>query len=132
MNGYESPSRGSFAIFPPNPLAGYSNEDLQARRKEILQYDLEDEDPYLQKGLIIAQDPVAYLEGHELAPNSSSQPSLTDDQIQSLKDETGKIWRQLRNQPIEMWQVIVLCALGAAVQGWDEAAVNGGRHLSLI
>lgn len=72
---------------------------------------------YFEMGAFIAQNDRAF-EGHR-----DDDLSLTDEEKESLHRETTSQWRQ----PRTLWQLVILCAIGAATQGWDESAVDGGK-----
>ena len=60
--------------------------------------------------------------------DSEACQGLTQRERDSFEDDHGPIWRRLIAQPWSMIQLILLCGVGAMVQGWDEAAVNGGKY----
>ena len=73
-----------------------------------------------------------FLKGAFLAQNDSAFESLRDDNLAltdeeraSLQQEKTRRWKH----PRALWQLIILCAIGAATQGWDESAIDGGRAL---
>ena len=72
---------------------------------------------YFEKGAFIAQNDRAF-EG-----TRDDGLSLTDEERESVNRETTSQWRQ----PRTLWQLVILCAIGAATQGWDESAVDGGK-----
>ena len=72
---------------------------------------------YFEKGAFIAQNDRAF-EG-----TRDDGLSLTAEEKESLNRETTSRWRQ----PRALWQLVILCAIGAATQGWDESAVDGGK-----
>ena len=72
---------------------------------------------YFEKGAFIAQNDRAF-EG-----TRDDGLSLTDEERESLHRETTSQWRQ----PQALWIFVILCAIGAATQGWDESAVDGGK-----
>ena len=72
---------------------------------------------FFVKGAFIAQNDQAF-EG-----TRDDGLSLTDEERQSVRRETTSQWRQ----PRRLWQLVILCAVGAATQGWDQSAVNGGK-----
>ena len=72
---------------------------------------------YFEKGAFIAQNERAF-EG-----TRDDGLSLTAEEKESLERETMSRWRQ----PRTLWQLVILCAIGAATQGWDESAVDGGK-----
>ena len=49
--------------------------------------------------------------------------SLSDEESTSLLEEKTRRWKHPRAQ----WELVILCAIGAATQGWDESAVDGGE-----
>ena len=72
---------------------------------------------YFEMGAFIAQNDRAF-EGPR-----DDDLSPTDDERESLDRETTSQWRQ----PRALWQLVILCAIGASTQGWDESAVDGGE-----
>ena len=72
---------------------------------------------YFEKGAFIAQNDRAF-EG-----TRDDGLSLEDEERKSLDRETMSRWRQ----PQTLWQLVILCAIGAATQGWDESAIDGGK-----
>ena len=72
---------------------------------------------YFVKGAFIAQNDRAF-EG-----TRDDGLSLTDEERKSLQREKTSQWRQ----PRRLWQLVILCAAGAATQGWDQSAVDGGK-----
>ena len=74
---------------------------------------------YFEMGAFIAQNDQAF-EGPR-----DDKLSLTGEESESLHRETTSQWRQ----PRTLWQLMTLCAIGAATQGWDESAVDGGKQL---
>ena len=74
---------------------------------------------HFEKGAFIAQNDQAF-EGPR-----DDDLSLTGEERESLHRETTSQWRQ----PRTLWQLVILCAIGAATQGWDESAVDGGKQL---
>lgn len=71
--------------------------------------------PELQKGALIAQDPAAF----------ESIDLLTDDDKRYLREEITHKWRQ----PKMLYYMVVMSSLAAAVQGMDEAVINGAQIL---
>lgn len=72
---------------------------------------------FFEMGAFIAQNDRAF-EGPR-----DDDLSLTDDEKESLDRETTSQWRQ----PRALWYLVILCAIGASTQGWDESAVDGGE-----
>ena len=69
--------------------------------------------PLFQKGALVAQDPAALEKVFEL------------DQVEraALRDEVLHRWRQ----PRALYLTVILCSVGAAVQGWDQTGSNGAN-----
>lgn len=78
----------------------------------------------LRKGAYLAQDSTAFDRGR------LDGLALSDEEEAAMIEERSarrKPWKQPRTLKI----LVFFCALGAAVQGWDEAAVNGGKLVLL-
>ena len=61
-------------------------------------------------------------------PDAFDKPRV--DQMILKKEESDCIEIEKEhkwNQTKGLWRLVIFCALGAAVQGWDESAVNGGK-----
>lgn len=87
-----------------NPLAGLSHEQLMHGAREFAkQYDLEDLSEELQKGALIAQDPLAF----------ERLPMLDDADRNILRREITHRW----DQPKTLYYLVILCSVAAAVQG---------------
>jgi sugar porter (SP) family MFS transporter len=69
--------------------------------------------PELQKGALVARSPTEF----------ESVPDLTETELTALRDETLHKWRQ----PRALYFTIILCSIGAAVQGWDQTGSNGAN-----
>ena len=69
--------------------------------------------PMLVKGALIAKDPPAF----------ESVPGLTEDEMEAIRNEVLHKWRQ----PKSLYFTIILCSIGAAVQGWDQTGSNGAN-----
>ncbi|RVD81508.1 uncharacterized protein DFL_009372 [Arthrobotrys flagrans] len=97
-----------------NPLAGLSRETLFADVDRFAtENDLEDIKDDLRKGALVAQDPGNYEQVAE----------LDDAERQALKDEAEHIYKQ----PMSLYISIIVCSIGAAVQGWDQTGSNGAN-----
>ncbi|EZF34252.1 hypothetical protein H101_02214 [Trichophyton interdigitale H6] len=100
-----------------NPLAGLSHATLRSRGGRYAQkYQIGDDDDVraFELGAVLAQDPEQFekVEG------------LTKEELDVLRKEFTNRW----SQPKEMYLVIVLCSISAAVQGMvDETVVNGAQ-----
>lgn len=69
--------------------------------------------PLIQKGALVAQDPPAFEQIAEL------------DEVErdALRNEVLHKWRQ----PWSLYFTVILCSIGAAVQGWDQTGSNGAN-----
>lgn len=97
-----------------NPLEGIPQEKLMANaarfaRKHDMEYLIED----FQKGALVAQDPPAF----------ESLSQLNEDDKILLRREITHRW----DQPWELYYLVILCSLAAAVQG-----VSSAIYASLI
>ena len=72
---------------------------------------------YFLKGAFIAQNDRAFD-----GPRDDDL-SLEDEERTNLREEETRRWKH----PRSLWQLVILCAFGAATQGWDESAVDGGN-----
>ncbi|ANB11782.1 myo-inositol transporter ITR2 [Sugiyamaella lignohabitans] len=97
-----------------NPLAGIDRETLLSRvRTFAKEKGLEDKIPQLEKGALVAQDP----------ENFESLSDLDDDEKRILQQEVDHKW----HHPKAMYWTIIVCSIGAAVQGWDQTGSNGAN-----
>ncbi|KAL2814236.1 hypothetical protein BDW59DRAFT_176517 [Aspergillus cavernicola] len=97
-----------------NPLADFTETQVLRDVEEFAEeHDLTDIISDLRKGSLIARDP----------ENFRSVPGITPEDIQVIQDETGHKWRQ----PRSLYFTIILCSVGAAVQGWDQTGSNGAN-----
>ncbi|PGH18061.1 hypothetical protein AJ79_00688 [Helicocarpus griseus UAMH5409] len=97
-----------------NPLADIPKSTLLRDVKEFAErFGLADIIPTLQRGALIAKDP----------PNFENVEGITDDEVQAIRDEVLHKWRQ----PKPLLYTIILCSIGAAVQGWDQTGSNGAN-----
>ena len=69
--------------------------------------------PELRKGAIIAQNPSEF----------ETMPEITDEEKEHLRNEVLHKWRH----PKALFLTIVVCSIGAAVQGWDQTGSNGAN-----
>lgn len=97
-----------------NPLAGLSDEVLLSDVNVFAnENNLTEIIPLLNKGALVARDPAAFEE----------VPDLTDIEKDAIRNEVLHKWRQ----PWALYFTIVLCSIGAAVQGWDQEGSNGAN-----
>jgi len=67
--------------------------------------------PLLKKGALVAQNPGEF----------ENVEGLDDEEKEVIRDEVVRKW----HQPKAMYFTIILCSVGAAVQGWDQTGSNG-------
>lgn len=106
-----SPRPATFAIVSltrcriQNPLAHLSVEEITHDVNVFCDtHGFVDERELIVKGALIAKDPVAF----------ESVPGITDEEIHAIRNEVLHKWRQ----PRLLYFTIILCSIGAAVQGW--------------
>ncbi|GME57125.1 putative sugar transporter protein [Neofusicoccum parvum] len=97
-----------------NPLAGLSKEQLAYQVEEFAkEHNMTDRLDLLQRGALVAQDPAEF----------ESVPGLTEEEKDALRNEVTHKWRQ----PKALYFTVILCSIGAAVQGWDQTGSNGAN-----
>jgi hypothetical protein len=67
----------------------------------------------IKKGALIAQDPSAF----------EHVETLNEEERKALRFEVAHRWRH----PLSLYFTIVVCSIGAAVQGWDQTGSNGAN-----
>ena len=107
-----------------NPFHNKSYADLDRLVTEFLNITKLHRDwhPYVRKGALLAQDPKAF--GEDFKEQHRSKQLLWPEEIHALEIEASDGWRQKLDQPFILFALVACCSLGAAVQGWDEAAAN--------
>ncbi|KAI5365388.1 putative major facilitator, sugar transporter, major facilitator superfamily [Septoria linicola] len=97
-----------------NPLADISYDKLM---KDVEQFahekGLSDQVDLLKKGALIAQDPA----------NFENLEQLGEREKEFLRYESQHRWRH----PLQLYITIIVCSIGAAVQGWDQTGSNGAN-----
>ncbi|KAJ5651180.1 uncharacterized protein N7484_004903 [Penicillium longicatenatum] len=97
-----------------NPLADLTKAQVLRDVEEFAQeHQLTHILPELRKGALVARDPGEF----------ESVPDLTGVELGALRDEVLHKWRQ----PWALYFTIILCSVGAAVQGWDQTGSNGAN-----
>ncbi|KAH7372043.1 hypothetical protein BKA66DRAFT_423365, partial [Pyrenochaeta sp. MPI-SDFR-AT-0127] len=97
-----------------NPLSGISHDALMKDVEDFARdKDLADIVEYLKKGALVAQDP-ARFEHIEM---------LEEEEKQHLRHEKAHKWKH----PLQLYITIIVCSIGAAVQGWDQTGSNGAN-----
>ncbi|KAL8818247.1 MAG: hypothetical protein Q9191_007983 [Dirinaria sp. TL-2023a] len=97
-----------------NPLAGIPRDTLLRNVEDFArEANMTDKIPLLQKGAMVAQDPPAF----------EQIPELDEYERDALRNEVLHKWRQ----PRALYFTVILCSIGAAVQGWDQTGSNGAN-----
>ncbi|KAJ5918825.1 hypothetical protein N7454_009969 [Penicillium verhagenii] len=97
-----------------NPLAHLTQaEVIQGVSEFAHRYEVTDILPELTKGALVARDPSSF----------EHVPNITETEVAAIRDEVLHKWRQ----PKALYFTIILCSIGAAVQGWDQTGSNGAN-----
>lgn len=97
-----------------NPLSGFTDEELDAQGREFAKrHELGYLEEEFAKGAIIARDPTIFEE----------LPMLSAEDKNTLRMEITHKWRQ----PKDLYFLVIACSMAAAVQGMDEAVINGAN-----
>ena len=109
-----TPNQADVVYRIQNPLAGIPRHTLLSNVEQFANdAGMAEHIPLLKKGALVAQDPPAFEQIDEL------------DQVErdALRNEVLHKWRQ----PISLYFTVILCSVGAAVQGWDQTGSNGAN-----
>ncbi|KAN0138316.1 MFS sugar transporter [Lactarius tabidus] len=97
-----------------NPLSGLSHEQLMASGAEFARtHGLGHLEDLFKKGALAAQDPLAF----------EKVPYFTEDDKNIFRRELTHRW----DHPGTLYYLVILCSVAAAVQGMDEAVINGAN-----
>ncbi|KAF2171108.1 hypothetical protein M409DRAFT_64087 [Zasmidium cellare ATCC 36951] len=97
-----------------NPLADIPYDDLMHDVEAFASAKgLNDKLDLLRKGALVAQDPA----------NFENLDVLDEEEKDALRFEVAHKWRH----PLQLYVTIVICSIGAAVQGWDQTGSNGAN-----
>ncbi|KAH8995274.1 MFS sugar transporter [Lactarius hatsudake] len=97
-----------------NPLAGLSHEELMASGAEFARtHGLGHLEEVFKKGALAAQDPLVF----------ENVPYFTEDDKKIFRRELTHRW----DHPGTLYYLVILCSVAAAVQGMDEAVINGAN-----
>ena len=97
-----------------NPLAHVPHNELIADVEQFAKdNNLVEMTPLLIRGAFVAKDPPAF----------ESVEGITEPEKDAIRNEVLHKWRQ----PKALYFTIILCSIGAAVQGWDQTGSNGAN-----
>ncbi|KAH9839427.1 uncharacterized protein C8Q71DRAFT_846982 [Rhodofomes roseus] len=97
-----------------NPLEGIPQDQLIADAAAFAKsHDLGHVTEEFQKGALVAQNPTEF----------ETLPLLTDEDRNVLRREMTHRW----SHPFQLYYLVILCSMAAAVQGMDEAVINGAN-----
>lgn len=109
-----NPQGGISSAKIQNPLMHMSeNECIADVNGFAKEHGFEDIQPLLVKGALISRDPT----------NFANVPGMTEEEKTAVANEVLHKWRQ----PKVLYFTIILCSVGAAVQGWDQTGSNGAN-----
>lgn len=102
-----------------NPFRGKSTKQMADVADEFIQISRIKNEWHdcIRKGAFLAQNYYAFANERE------DGLQLSREDQEALKQEDPKIGNKW-DQPFILYALVVCCSLGAAVQGWDETAVN--------
>ncbi|KAH8119192.1 hypothetical protein DFH11DRAFT_1722739 [Phellopilus nigrolimitatus] len=97
-----------------NPLLGIPEDQLMADVEDFAkEKGLTDIIPLLKRGALVAQNPLSY----------QSVKGLEPEERVALQFEVTHKWKH----PAALYMTVILCSIGAAVQGWDQTGSNGAN-----
>ena len=107
-----------------NPLHNKSHAEMHALTSRFLHISGLDEDwhPHIRRACPLAQDAKAY--GAAFNETGWNSVKLRPFEVKALRVEASTRWQDKLDQPFILFALVACCSLGAAVQGWDETAVN--------
>ncbi|OAF98792.1 uncharacterized protein CC84DRAFT_1233950 [Paraphaeosphaeria sporulosa] len=106
------------------PFSGWSHQQMtESVDKFIAVSGLEDYDKYIRRGAFLAQSKAAFPIGRPRRDGLALKDEERD--YLNLEDSPRRIDKF--KQPWRLYALVGVCSLGAAVQGWDETAVNGAQ-----
>lgn len=73
----------------------------------------EEHQALLRRGALVARDPIRFAD----------VSGITEAEKEAISNEVLHKWRQ----PKLLYFTIILCSIGAAVQGWDQTGSNGAN-----
>lgn len=110
----EQVGAGSITAKIKNPLAHLTPDEVIADVDQFVRANgFENERDMIVKGALIARDPTEF----------ESVPGITIEETEAIRNEVLHRWKQ----PVSLYFTIILCSIGAAVQGWDQTGSNGAN-----
>ncbi|KAF2202978.1 hypothetical protein GQ43DRAFT_390975 [Delitschia confertaspora ATCC 74209] len=106
------------------PFSGWTHKKMTDRIDAFIkESELEDYADYIRRGAFLAQSKAAF------PPDRARVDGLTlkESERHYLDLENSPRRIDTYNQPWRLYALVACCSLGAAVQGWDETAVNGAQ-----
>ncbi|KAF2797483.1 hypothetical protein K505DRAFT_235427 [Melanomma pulvis-pyrius CBS 109.77] len=106
------------------PFSGWTHEQMTESIDNFIQEsELDDYAHYIRRGAFLAQSKAAFPVGRERRDGLE----LKDSERNFLDLENSPRRIDQFKQPWRLYALVGCCSLGAAVQGWDETAVNGAQ-----
>jgi hypothetical protein len=97
-----------------NPLADVSHTDLMHDVEVFCnERGLTERIDLIKRGALVAQNPTGY----------EHIETLSQSEREALRFEAAHRWRH----PLSLYFTIIVCSIGAAVQGWDQTGSNGAN-----
>jgi len=97
-----------------NPLSHMTEEEMLRDVDQFTQENnFQEIHHLLRKGALVARDP----------KNFATVDGITEHETNAITNEVLHKWRQ----PLTLYLTIILCSVGAAVQGWDQTGSNGAN-----
>ena len=97
-----------------NPLADVSHTDLMNDVEVFCnERGLTNRVDLIKRGALVAQNPTGY----------DNIETLSEPEREALRFEAAHRWRH----PLALYFTIIVCSIGAAVQGWDQTGSNGAN-----
>ncbi|KAK7707714.1 hypothetical protein SLS57_009229 [Botryosphaeria dothidea] len=111
--------RGHLNAVFENPLANVPREQLMRDVEEFChKFDLMDHVDLMKQGALVAQNPSSYQD----------MPEISDEDKMYLEREKTHKW----DQPWQLYWLVSMSSLAAAVQGMDETVNNGAQAFYLV
>ncbi|KAH7112931.1 hypothetical protein B0J11DRAFT_183760 [Dendryphion nanum] len=106
------------------PFSGWEFERMMASIDAfIAESELQDYADYIRRGAFLAQSKAAFAPGRERRDGLVLRES--ERRFLDLENSPRRIDKF--KQPWRLYALVGCCSLGAAVQGWDETAINGAQ-----